>query len=212
MRNRILGYDVRLMRADDLHETTATARKLLSVDQSLWASAFNTGDYPDLAGREREERGLGTVKLPEFAIVGANRPFWSRLGPMVEYVEKHVPKWRRLYWVIAVTICLREPQRELKEREEWPYLSEPVPDAVQDTWAFIGYDVTSCHSESMISPRLGCTGEPGDARGLARGLNDHLLFATIYEACEFKEELDSRYEGEAPHLVYGIWRISEFTA
>jgi len=50
-----------------------------------------------------------------------NRPFGSNLGNMLAYIWGHGRRTGWLYWIVAITICLDDPERELKERKEWPY-------------------------------------------------------------------------------------------
>ncbi len=66
MQERILGFDVREMWYRDQHDLVRSGRfkKMLSLEGSLWGSIFNTGDYPNLAGCQREEIGLGVIELP----------------------------------------------------------------------------------------------------------------------------------------------------
>jgi hypothetical protein len=211
MRERILGYDIREMWYEDQFDLIKHGRfkKMLSTAGSLWGSLFDQGDCPDLVGPEREKYGLGTVELPELLVVGMNRPFWTDLGAMLDYAQTHAPRSGRLYWIVAITICLEDPEQELKEREEWPYYSEPVPGNLQDDWVLVGYDVTSCYSESMISGELGPGLESGDPCEFAHHLNQYLLFSSIAKAEEFSKALDVSNENESPHTVYGIWKASE---
>jgi hypothetical protein len=211
MQERILGYDVREMWYRDQHDLVKSGRfkKMLSVEGSLWGSIFDTGDYPDLAGRRREEIGLGVVELPDMAVVGMNLPLWSRLADMQNYLASRSRKTGRLYWVVAITICLRDPERELKKRKEWPYYAETMPETTQDGWTLIGYDVTSRDSESMISPRLPPGTVPEDARELDQNLNDSMLFPSLAVAHRFRTLWDGTSPGETPHLTYGIWRVEE---
>jgi hypothetical protein len=211
MQERILGYDVREMWYRDQHDLVKSGRfkKMLSVEGSLWGSIFNTGDCPDLTGRHREAIGLGVVELPGMAVVGMNLPLWSRLADMQNYLASHASKTGHLYWVVAITICLPDPAWELKARREWPYYAETVPEVLQDDWALAGYDVTSRDSESMISARLPPGIVPEDARELDQNLNDYMLFPSLAVAHRFRTLWDSTSPGEAPHLIYGIWRIEE---
>ena len=211
MRERILGYDIREMWYEDEYEPVKQGRfkKMLSMSEDLWGSLFGPGSCPDIVGAERERLGLGTVELPELCVVGESTPLWSSLDTMLSYAQSHVAKSGRLYWVVAITIRLEDPERELQEREEWPYYSEPVPDSLQDDWPLIGYDVTNCYSESMIVDVLGPSLETGDGRGCPRDLNPFLLFSSIDEADDFRKELDVMYEDESPHMIYGIWSVRQ---
>jgi hypothetical protein len=213
MKERILGYDVREMWYEDQFDLIQRGRfkKMLSIDEYLWGSIFNTGDYRDLVGHEREKRGLGTVPLPEMLVVGMNLPFWSDLGRMLDYVRAHARRSGRRYWVVAITICLEDPERELKERIkilEWPYYAETIPADIQSDWTLVGYDVQTFDSESLITPSL----EPltrGETCEFAKDLNEYMLFSDLTKADEFGRVQDADYEPGYPHMIYGIWRVAE---
>ncbi|MEN6335303.1 MAG: hypothetical protein ABFE01_13720 [Phycisphaerales bacterium] len=64
-------------------------------------------------------------------------------------------------------------------------------------------------SEEMITRELSSEVEDQEASELARELNQYLLFPTMEKAREFAIRWDTTYPDDAPHLVYGIWRIEE---
>jgi hypothetical protein len=207
----ILGYDVRETWCEDEWEPIRQGRfkKMLSIDASLWGSVFNQGNYPDLAGEERERIGLGVIELPELADMGMNKPLWSNLAFMKGYLAACGPDSGRAYWVVAVTMFGQDLERDLKARQEWPYYAETDPAAIQDSWVRVGYDVTSCYSESMISAQLGPSLERGEDDEFVKDLNEYMLFSEMHSADRFRCAQDSANEGEAPHLVYAIWRVEE---
>jgi hypothetical protein len=183
-------------------------KKMLSIEGSLWGSIFNTGDYPDLVGQEREKHGLGTLDLPEMGIVGMNLPFWSDLNSMLDYVRENTRRRGRLYWVVAITICLEDPERELKERTEWPYYAETIPADIQSDWVLAGYDVTAYDSESLITPCMESL-TSGKASDFEKDLNEYMLFSELAKADDFRRAQDADYELGYPHMIYGIWRVAE---
>jgi hypothetical protein len=210
MRERILGYDVREMWYEDQFGLVKRGkfRKMLSIEGSLWGSIFDTGDYYSLVGQEREKHGLGTLELPEMRVVGINLPFWSHLNNMMDYVKENVPKLERLYWVVAIRICLEDPERELKERTEWPYYVETIPGDIQSDWVLAGYDVTTGDSESMITSCVESL-TSGEASDFEKDLNEYMLFSDLEKADEFRRARDADYELGYPHMIYGIWRVAE---
>jgi hypothetical protein len=210
MKERILGYDVREMWYEDQFDLIKHGRfnKMLSIDGSPRGSVFNTGDYYYLVGQEREKRGLGTLELPEMLVVGMNLPFWSDLDSMLDYVRENVRRLGRLYWVVAITICLEDPERELKERREWPYYAETIPGDIQSDWLLAGYDVATCDSESMITPCMESL-TSGEASDFEKGLNEYMLFSALAKADEFRRAQDGDYELGYPHIIYGIGRVAE---
>jgi hypothetical protein len=210
-KERILGYDVREMWHEDEFDLIKRGRfkKMLSIEGSLWGSIFDTRDYPDLVGQEREKYGLGTLELPEMDVVGMNMQFWSDLGSMLDYVRERSRKSGRLYWVVAITICLEDPERELKERGEWPYYAETIPGDIQSDWVLAGYDVATRDSESVISPCLEPLVVRGEACEFEKDLNEYMLFPKLAKADEFRRAQDAVYEIGYPHMIFGIWRVAE---
>ncbi len=212
MEEKIIGYDVREMWFTNKHDFIKDERfeKVLSIDASIWPSIFNTGDYPDINGKERGKYGLGTVELPSsLSVVGINKPLWNDLVGMQNYLKKHYVKSGKLYWVVAITICLQDSEQKLKERKEWPYYSKTVPETLKNDWMLVGYDLTSCYSESVISS---CYKSDRRTKGLFeldKNINEYMLFTNIAKASEFRRIQDTMGQFESPHLIYGIWRIQE---
>ena len=210
MKEQILGYDVREMWYESQYDLIKRGRfkKMLSIEGSLWGSIFKSGDYPGLVGPAREEIGLGTLELPNMDVVGMNIHFWSVLASMLHYVREHSRQSGRLYWAVAITVCLEDPERELKARTEWPYYAETIPPDIQSDWVLVGYDVTTSDSESMITPCLEPL-EKREACEFAKDLNEYMLFSTLAQADEFRRAQDTAYELGYPHMIYGIWRVAE---
>ena len=208
MQEIVLGYDVREMWYEDQYELIRRGRfkKMLSIDTSLWGSVFNQGDYPDLEGEGRERIGQGVIELPA---MGMNKPLWGNLELMKEYLAECGLNSGRAYWIVAITMFGQNLERKLKARQEWPYYAETVPETIEDRWARVGYDVTSCHSESMISSQLGLSREEGENGEFGKDLNEYMLFSEMRSADRFRCGQDNVNEGEAPHFVYAIWRVEE---
>ncbi len=212
MEEKIIGYDVREMwfTSKDDFIKDGRFKKVLSIDASIWPSIFNTGDYPNITGKDREKLGLGTVELPSsLTVIGINKPLWDNLVNMGNYLKRHGDKSERLYWIVAITICQQDSEQKLKERNEWPYYSNTVPDNLNNDWMLVGYDVTSCISESVIAPCYDIDIKTKGLFELDKNINEYTLFSNIAKASEFKRIQDTISQSESPHLVYGIWRIQE---
>ena len=212
MEEKIIGYDVREMwfKSDRDFIRDGRFKKVLSIDASIWPSIFKTGDYPNITGKDREKYGLGTVELPSsLLVVGINKPLWNNLVDMQNYLKRHCNKSGRLYWIVAITICQQDSEQNLKEREEWPYYSNTVPDTLNNDWTLVGYDVTNCISESIISPCYDFDGRTKGLFELDKNINKYMLFSNISQASVFQRIQDTIAKFDAPHLVYGIWRIKE---
>ena len=212
MVEKIIGYDVREMWFTDERDFIKDGRfqKVLSIDASIWPSIFNTGDYPDITGKDREKYGLGKVDLPSgLSVIGINKPLWDNLVNMGNYLKRHGDKSERLYWIVAITICQQDSEQKLKEREEWPYYSNTVPDTLNNDWMLVGYDVTSCISECIISTCYDFDIRTKGLFELDKNINEYTLFSNIAKASEFKRIQDTISQSQSPHLVYGIWRIQE---
>ena len=48
-----------------------------------------------------------------------------------------------------------------------------------------------------------------DMIGLDKNINENLLFSKISQASNFQRIQDTTAKFEAPHLIYGIWKIQE---
>jgi len=88
-------------------------------------------------------------------------------------------------------------------------LGPDCTDTLQDDWTLVGYDVTSCYSESMISARFGPRIKRGEACECEDDLNEHLLFSELTRADRFRRAQDAAHDRESPHMIYGIWRVAE---
>ena len=213
MEEKIIGYDVREMWYKEPCDFRMGSQlvKMLSIDHTLWSSIFHHGGYGDLGEKDREEKGFGMIELPSISRVGANYHLWSDLADMQNYLSPYRCAEGKPYWVIAITLRTEDLERMPRDREYWPYDPESNPDSIQSDWVLVGYDLTSRWSESMITPALLSPETEAEAVAeLPRELNEYLLFPSIEKAAEFKMRWDSAaFPDEAPHLVYGIWRIEE---
>jgi hypothetical protein len=212
MKEITLGYDVREMWYLGDHwapPMDGLPRKGLCIEPSIWGSVFMTGDCPGIVGEDRKDYGLGSIPLPEMQIVGLNMPLWSRLQRMQDYLKTQNAKSQKCHYIIAITFCGQDPERTLRERTEWPYYCETVPSVIGNDWDLLGYDVTSCYSESVISGLFVPDAEQASMSHFETILNEHALFSEVADADRFRTALDVSWPDESPHLIYGIWRIAE---
>jgi hypothetical protein len=176
---------------------------------NLWNSIFDDGSYADIVGKDREEKGFGMIALPPMPRVGINYPLWSDLADMRNYLRPYRCAEGKPCWVVAQTLRTEDLERESRDREDWPHDPESNPDRIQSDWALVGYDLRSVWSEGMIVPKLHPEAEAQEVSELTRELNPYLLFPTIEKAGEFATRWDTAFPDDAPHMVYGIWRIEE---
>lgn len=212
MEEKIIGYDVREMWLKIRYGFRMGSKlvKMLSMDHTLWSSIFFwEGDYPDVVGKDREEKGFGMIALPPFARVGMNYPMWSDLADMQNYLSVYRCAEGKPYWVVAITRRTEDLEGGTRVRENWPHDPESNPDSIQSDWVLVGYDVTDMWSDSKIAPKLFPEAVAEGVAELTRELNEYLLFRSIEKAADFKMRWDTAFPEEAPHLVYGIWRIEE---
>ncbi len=213
MEEKIIGYDVREMWYKEPCDFGMGSKlvKMLSVDHTLWSPIFHHGGNGDLVEKDLEELAYGMIELPSMSLVGVNSHLWSDLADMLNYLSPYRCAEGKPYWVVAVTLRAEDLERKSRAigREMWPRDPESNPDSIQGDWVLIGYDVTSVWTESMITPTLSPEAEAEDAAELTRELNEYVLFPSMEKADEFKTRWDTAFPDEAPHLVYGIWRIEE---
>jgi hypothetical protein len=209
MKEKIIGYDVREMWFKDEYDFRMGNKLVKTLSNDLWSSIFDGGDYRDVVGKRREELGLGMIELPPMSRVGTNYPLWSGLADMQNYLSPHRCAEGKQYWVVAITLRTEDLEEESRDREDWPRGPEANPDSIQRDWVSVGYDLTSVWSENMITPKLHPEAEAEGVAELTRELNEYLFFRSIEKATEFKMRWDTASPEEAPHLVYGIWRIEE---
>ena len=206
---KIIGYDVREMWYKEKCDFHMGSKLVKALSNYLWSSIFNNGSYRDVVGKDREELGLGMIELPPMSRVGINYPLWSDLADMLNYLSPYRCAEGKPYWVVAITLRTEDLERESRDREDWPRDPESNPDSIQSDWVLVGYDLTTEWSENPIIGHLGPDEEAHVVSELTRELNQYLLFPTIEKAGEFKRRWDTAFPEDAPHLVYGIWRIEE---
>ena len=210
MEEKIIGYDVREMWYKDTCDFRMGSKLVKTLSNYLWSSIFDWG-YRDVVGKDREELGFGMIELPPMSRVGINYPLWSDLADMLNYLRPYRCAEGKPYWVVAITLRTEDLEGEPRDKDHypWPYEPESNPDSIQSDWVLVGYDLTTEWSENPITGHLGPSAEAQDVSELTRELNQYLLFPNIEKAAEFKMRWDTAFPDEAPHLVYGIWRIEE---
>jgi hypothetical protein len=208
MEEKIIGYDVREMWVKDKYDFHMGSKLVKGLANNLYNSIFDQGDYRDVVGKDREEKGFGMIELPPFERVGRNYPLWSDLADMQNYLSPYRSAEGKPYWVIAITLRTEDLEGESRDKDTyaWPYEPEANPDS---DWVLVGYDLMTEWQEGMIVLNLLPEAEIQEVSELTRELNQYLLFPTIEKAVEFKMRWDTAFPEEAPHLVYGIWRIEE---
>lgn len=208
MEEKILGYDVREMWHEQPYDFRMGSKLVKGLCDDLWDSIFEWHGR-DIVGKRREELGLGMIELPPMSRVGINCPLWSDLADMLNYLRPYRCAEGRPYWVVAITLRTEDLERESRDRERWPRDPQSNPDSIQSDWVLVGYELMSVWSEDMIVPKLSPRAGAQEVSELTRELNQYLLFPTIETAAEFKRRWDVASPEDAPHLVYGIWRIQE---
>lgn len=211
MEEKIIGYDVREMWVKYEYDFRMGSKLVKGLSNNLYNSIFNQGDYRDVVGKAREEKGFGIIELPPMMRVGTNYPLWSDLADMLNYLRPYHCAEGKPYWVVAITVRTEDLEGESRDKGDypWPYDPESRPDRIQSDWTLVGYDLMTEWSEGMIVPKLFPEAEAADVAELTRELNEHLLFPSIEKAVEFKTRWDTAFPEYAPHLVYGTWRVQE---
>ncbi len=210
MEEKILGYDVREMWQKDRCDFRMGSRLVKGLCHELWESIFDWG-CPDVVGEDRERMGLGMIELPPMSRVGINYPLWSDLADMLDYLRPYRCAEGKPYWVVAITLRAEDLEQMFRAlgREHGPRDPEANPDRIQSDWVLVGYEVMNVWSDGRIVVKLFPEADAQEVSELTRELNQYLLFPTIEKAGEFKMRWDAAFPEEAPHLVYGVWRIEE---
>jgi len=213
MEERILGYDVREMWYKEPYDFRMGSKLVKMLTADMWSSILDYGSYPDVVGNDREELGLGMIELPPIVPrFGTSYPVWSNLADLLNYLSPYQCAEGKPYWVVAITLRTVDLEREpqYRTREDWPRDPKANPDSVQSDWVLVGYDLGSEWSLSRITQHLVSEeAEAQDVSELTRELNRYGLFPTIEKAGEFGMLWDTAFPEDAPHVVYGIWRIEE---
>ena len=218
----ILGFDAREMwnyedvQAMGARTATSTGflrngiKKGLSVDQSIWGSVFDSGDYPTLVGEERRHVGLGTLKLPDW--IGENNPLWENLSDLEKYLKKHELETIKPYWIIGITL-ISQPEDIKISNSEWPSFEPTIPPIRESSWRNIGFDIADQSMEAHLTGTA-FNGDEQYINALCNRwgplLNEYHLFREIEHALRFKEEMIETLDQDyMPFFVYGIWLIRE---
>ncbi len=210
MEEKILGYDVREMWYKEKCDFSMGSKLVKMLTADVWSSILDYGDSPDVVGKDREELGLGMIQLPRIVPrFGTSYPVWSNLADLLNYLGPYRCAEGKPYWVVAVTLRTEDLEREPQYREDWPRDPKSNPDSIQSGWVLVGYDLGSEWSLSRITQHLGSSAEAQVVPELTRELNHYGLFANIETAGEFAMQWDTAFPENAPHVVYGIWRIEE---
>jgi hypothetical protein len=212
MKEKIIGYDVREMWYKQPYDFRMGSKLVKMVTDDLWSSIFFwEGDYPDVLGKRREEKGFGMIELPPMSRVGINYPLWSDLVDMQNYLSPYRCAEGKPCWVVAIIVRTEDLEGESRDTDQypWPYDPESNPDRIQSDWVLVGYDLMTEWQEDMITLKLSPEAEAQEVSELTRELYQYGLFPNTETAGEFKMRWDTTSPEYAPHLVYGIWRIEE---
>lgn len=110
------------------------------------------------------------MELP--AWIGPNRPLWSNLFELEQYVRKSWQLSDKPVSLVAVT----SPDNSTLAGGEWPYLQETRPFEVDDSWTLLGYDALA--NQSTLSGLMDC-GYSSSERASMQGQFGHPSFSQI---------------------------------
>ena len=179
--------------------------KPLSVDTIVWPTIFNTGEMFALCDVDRDLGGWRGLELP--AWIGPNRPLWSNLFELEQYVRKSWQLSDKPVSLVAVT----SPDNSTLAGGEWPYLQETRPFEVDDSWTLLGYDALA--NQSTLSGLMDC-GYSSSEREYARTvwaskLQPNHLFGRTADAISFCEWRNTTVPEHAPFFVAGLYLVRE---
>ncbi len=210
----LLGFDARKMWLDAAVHWPPERRHgfllrhdadpVLSVDEMVWPSVFQTHQLIGMSPTERQALGVTGPERPEW--IGPNLPLWEDLDELTAALAGHgaAPKPT---WTIAVTCTAGAAAMEAVPYG--PHPGETRPAAPNDAWTFLGTDVAD---GSLLSGLTNCGYRDEDfaetsRETWARGLNRYHLFDDRGVADRFRAFSDERIPEHAPFLVYGLWLI-----
>ncbi len=214
---RLLGFDARKKWLDpklhwgkkrrDRFLLRMDADPVLSTDELVWPSVFNSHQLPLASEAQLEELGLAGPQRPSW--IGPNIPLWEDLDRLKTLLFAADLEIRRPYWIIAIT-CLAQP--DVVSRIIYgPYFEETNPGKLSQSWTLLGYDVSD---GSLISGLTNCGYTEDDRqrqslRLLSAELNQYHLFDSLQPADEFRKLTDKRVKEHAPFLIYGLYLVME---
>jgi hypothetical protein len=201
---RIVGFDAREMWLDPAASWTEQRRtdflfrpdvpKPLSTDTGVWPSVF------DLNGNTRPPDCFGHQDLCE------------ELAAVQSHLRDKSSVRAGHSYLVAITVLLESTKHT--EVQEWDALLTPtVPAVRENSWSFLGFDVSDQWLLSGLS-NCGFLPEVEDVSELKRTwgpqLNQHHLFNALAPATAFKNLSNERVKEHAPFFVFGIWLIEEY--
>ena len=183
------------------------ADPVLSTDELVWPSVFNSHQLPLASESQLEELGLAGPQRPSWS--GSNIPLWEDLDRLKTHLFSADLEIRRPYCFIAIT-CLAQP--DVVPRIIYgPYFEKTNPSKPSQSWTLLGYDVSD---GSLISGLTNCGYTEDDRqkqsmRLLLKALNRYHLFGSVQPADEFRGFADKRVKEHAPFLIYGLYLVEE---
>ena len=160
-----------------------------------------------MAASQHEELGVTGPERPDW--IGPNIPAWEDLEKLREHLVKKGTEISRPYWIIAMT-CFTDPEI-LSKLEYGPHFEPTTPGACDESWTFLGYDVSD---GSLLSGLSDCGYRDEDfidkpRSDWAKRLNQNHLFDSLEAADAFRVFSDRKVIEHAPFLVYGLHLIEE---
>ena len=178
-------------RADFLFRPDVT--KPFSTDTVVWPSIF------DLEGNTRPTDCFGHQDLCD------------KLEDVQSYFHDVSGVRAAPCYVVAITFLMDNPNAS--EMHEWDSLMPPAtPSARNDSWSFLGFDVSD---KWLLSALSNCGFLPAlvDVTNLRTKwgpqLNDAHLFDHLAPAKEFRDFSNERVKEHAPFFIFGIWLIEK---
>lgn len=177
----ILGNQNSYLLRDGIH-------KPLSTDVMIWDSVV---DQIDVNGRT-----LWT---------GTPTTLWHSVPRLMERLDQQAQP-AAAFWTIGVTILANRAADFWASHNLDPTAWLPVnPSQPEETWAFLGYDV----SDRYLLSGLSNCGKDADEIPTMRQhfgpyLNEHHLFTSAEPALDYKKWADQD-TGHAPFFIYGLY-------
>jgi hypothetical protein len=165
----------------------------LSTDTMVWPTVFDT------SGKERAHRATTVQNL------------WGPLEVLQREIATQLApgRWPNgSYWIVAVAWMTTPANPQVRWPDEGTAVATISPNAIEDHWEFLGYDVSDDRLLSGLTNCLsGAHHEFSCWHRWAKELNDYHLFDDLDDANEFSDAISRAIDTHSPFHPYGLWRV-----
>lgn len=135
---------------------------------------------------------------------------WRNLANLKNYLQQSWGNvWKPCY-LVAVVELVDEADDEIDLESENRGLESISPDAVDDEWELLGYDVADYDLISGLCNGVVDSDEMAKLRhDWKHHLNEHHLFTEPQRAYQYIRVANTRYPSHTPYYVYALYGIEK---